>query len=143
MKVCKICIQSKDLEDFSKGDSYKDGHRKTCKECSYKQINREKHNENARNWRKKNPDKVKNSNLKISYGINLEQYNQMFNQQNGKCAICNRHQIEFKMGLAVDHEHETGKIRELLCSPCNQAIGLLQENTEIIQKVIDYLKRHK
>lgn len=77
--------------------------------------------------------------LKKAYGISVEDWSRMYEEQNGCCAICNRHQAEFKKRLSVDHCHKTGKIRGLLCQPCNHAIGLFKENTYVIQKALEYL----
>lgn len=54
--------------------------------------------------------------LKRLYGITPEQYDELFEKQNGCCAVCGRHQREFKTRLAVDHDHATGEIRGLLCN---------------------------
>lgn len=73
-----------------------------------------------------------------NYGITLEQYNQMFVDQNGVCKICG--QPELTKRLAVDHNHITGKIRGLLCTRCNTAIGLFKENISIIEGAVRYLR---
>lgn len=65
----------------------------------------------------------------------------MLERQGGVCAICGR--VERDKGLAVDHNHETDKVRELLCTRCNPAIGFLQEDPTIARRVADYLERHK
>jgi hypothetical protein len=93
----------------------------------------------------KRKDKIKEYNkkyqrkyfLKRRYDITLENYSQMVEEQEGKCAICNK---PFD-SLCVDHNHLTGEVRGLLCSKCNQGIGLLDENIEIFTKAIDYLKK--
>lgn len=63
----------------------------------------------------------------------------MLARQCERCAICNRHQSEFKIALAVDHDHETGRVRGLLCKPCNIAIGLLGENQSHLMNAAAYL----
>ena len=65
----------------------------------------------------------KSSQLKYKYGITIEQYDQMFNKQGGLCAICGASQAEIGKTFAVDHCHETGKVRGLLCGKCNIGIG--------------------
>lgn len=74
------------------------------------------------------------------YGINLIQYEEIFNNQNGKCLICNVHSSECKRPLVVDHCHETNKIRGLLCYTCNLSIGSFEDNIDFINAAIDYLK---
>jgi len=74
------------------------------------------------------------------YGITLEEYNQMFAEQDGCCKICKRHQSEFKGRLNIDHCHSTGRVRSLLCNQCNQALGLVRENKEVVKNMLEYLK---
>lgn len=64
-------------------------------------------------------------------------WERMFAEQNGKCKICGKEQPNKK--LATDHCHTTGKIRGLLCDPCNRGIGLLQDSSTILQKAKEYL----
>lgn len=79
------------------------------------------------------------------YGITLEQFNEMGQKQGWRCLIC----AEYKKGkgpvgcLHVDHCHETGKVRGLLCSDCNRAIGQLCDNPMIIESAAAYLWTHK
>lgn len=64
--------------------------------------------------------------LKQRYGITPAIYQDMFEKQKGCCAICGKHQLEFKRKLCVDHNHETGTIRGLLCSGCNYSLGFFE-----------------
>ena len=63
----------------------------------------------------------------------------MFNEQNGCCYICKRHQTEINHKLNVDHCHKTDKVRSLLCNQCNQALGLVREDPEVIQAMLEYV----
>lgn len=72
--------------------------------------------------------------LQKLYGITTVEYNKFYKSQNGKCAICGRHQTKFKQKLAIDHDHATGKIRGLLCMNCNCNFGWFEKNKEKIQK---------
>jgi len=77
-----------------------------------------------------------------SYKMTIDEYQKMYNEQNGLCLICNQQtqgRGAKKNTLAVDHTHETGKIRGLLCSHCNTGLGLFRDNKELLQKAIDYL----
>jgi len=67
----------------------------------------------------------------------------MFKKQKGKCAICRNLQGKNKRRMDIDHDHKTGKIRELLCNSCNKAIGYFKENTTVLESAIIYLKKHK
>lgn len=74
------------------------------------------------------------------YGLTIEKYEEMIQQQDGNCAICNRRP---GTSLHVDHCHKTGKIRELLCNSCNTAMGSLRENPEIIRSMLKYIAKHE
>lgn len=66
--------------------------------------------------------------------MTLEDYEKMSDLQNGKCAICGE-----KKELHVDHDHETGMIRGLLCGNCNRAIGIMKDDKNLLIKAIEYL----
>lgn len=76
------------------------------------------------------------------YNLTLEDYNRMVIKQKGSCAGCNRHQDEFKNLLSVDHNHKTGKVRGLLCQPCNLVLGNAFDNVKILEQLIKYLKKN-
>lgn len=94
-------------------------------------------------YRKMNPHIEKGRALRESFGLSLEQYKEMHDRQNGKCAICNNPETQMRSGkikaLAVDHDHKTGAIRGLLCSDCNTGIGKLKDDPKVIQSAIQYL----
>ncbi|KKN36747.1 hypothetical protein LCGC14_0770530 [marine sediment metagenome] len=90
----------------------------------------------------KNKKELRNRFLLRTYGIRIEEYEELLQSQNNKCAICG---ILVKRGrrkknFAVDHNHETGEVRGLLCEDCNRGIGLLREDIGILQKAIKYLE---
>lgn len=126
-------------------EEQKDVMRKECLVRYYK--NRDKIIEYNKNWKKKNKDKTKASkisfNMKNLYNMSIEIYNKMFDEQCGCCAICGRHQSEVKNRLAVDHCHETNIVRDLLCNKCNLALGNFNDNTDMMEKAIKYLNKHK
>ena len=101
----------------------------------------------ARDWRNKNPDKAKSSDLKKLYGIGLDEYNAMLKKQNGVCAICeNTETAKSRDGgprlMPVDHCHKTGKIRAILCHSCNTALGGFKDDPELLKKAISYLRKY-
>lgn len=82
------------------------------------------------------------------YGISLAEYQRMFVEQNGVCAICEQpEKAKTQKGrlkwLSVDHDHETGAVRALLCLACNHALGAVNDDPDILQKAADYIERHK
>ena len=100
-----------------------------------------------REWRKNNPERAKSYDLKRMYGVTTEQYNDMETAQNGLCAICNQPESsKDKDGgprmLAVDHCHETGKVRGLLCSGCNTALGGFKDSVQLLDAANNYLLNH-
>ena len=135
-RTCKITLT---------GENWNPSHKRRgnyiCRLCCGK-YNRE-------NYKKIKGD-VRNWNLKTRFGISLEDYQRMFEAQNGVCAICGSEETGKNRGhnisLAVDHNHKTGEIRGLLCSKCNQGIGCLrvddESGTDILLSVISYLKNN-
>jgi hypothetical protein len=99
-------------------------------------------------WRANNPDKVRNSDFKRYYGITLDEFNQMHKDQNGLCAICGGEENAVNpttqkiRNMAVDHCHETGKVRALLCTSCNSIIGHADDSVEVLKKAAQYLTSH-
>jgi hypothetical protein len=96
-----------------------------------------------RKWSALNPDKIRNNNYKKLYGVTLDEYNKLLESQDGVCKICNRTELESSCvdrNLHVDHCHDTGKVRGLLCTKCNTALGLLSDDPELLKKAIDYLE---
>lgn len=99
--------------------------------------NKAAHNAEMREWRKNNPRAAKNADLKKVYGISIDRYEEMLKQQHGVCAVCK--EPNKRRALAVDHCHETGLVRGLLCDPCNRALGFLRECPERINALREYI----
>src|SRR5579863_5460292 len=93
-----------------------------------------------RDYREKKPyrkEQMRAWNLKAKYGLTPEDYDNMLAAQNGLCAICTKKPKTFH----VDHDHDTGKVRGLLCQKCNILLGQADEKPEILIAAIDYLKK--
>ena len=106
-----------------------------------------------REWRRANPLKAKSYDLKRGYGIDLNEYMRMYDEQKGRCALCGIKKYEYvqtnKKGgeggrhtLVVDHCHATGNKRKLLCAQCNKALGGFNDDVELLKKAIDYINQH-
>ena len=94
-------------------------------------------------WRKNNKELIRKQKrkdaLKSKYGISVEDYESMLAAQGGVCAVCG--DVNSDRRLAVDHDHETGEVRGLLCTRCNVAIGFVREDRERISKIQEYLSK--
>lgn len=101
--------------------------------------NREKARKKTREWYKLNKDKAKDTRFKKKYNISLEDWDHMFEVQGGRCAICKTHQADLEKSLCVDHDHDTGEVRGLLCHTCNRALGLLKDRKDILLAAVEYL----
>lgn len=121
-----------------------------CKTCNaehrkqrYKaniELAREKARNKADSWRKRNPEKDLAAQLR-RYNLSVESFKTLETKQNGVCAICKDPPgvNPWQKRLCVDHDHETNRIRGLLCDKCNRALGMLGDNVEAFKRVIKYL----
>ena len=105
---------------------------------AWREKNRDKAKARAREWRAKNPHGHREAHLQKLYGIGLEQYQKMYEEQRGACAICHRPPATDKR-LVVDHCHSTGHVRALLCSQCNVAIGMMGDSADRLHAAGSYL----
>jgi hypothetical protein len=137
-KKCANCEEYKDLSDFSPSEGKAYGVNAWCKRCIAQVKNTRYTLERARA-----------EHLRRVYGLTMEEYEQMLTGQNGLCACCGRSETR-RVGrkkrsenaplLHVDHCHTTGRIRGLLCSACNQALGLLEEDPQRIKALLHYVE---
>ncbi len=110
-------------------------------------ANREMYKAQRKAYRKANVTKVRDSKLRSAFGISIEEYEQRARDQNGVCAICRCAETETRHGvvrrLCVDHDHATKKVRGLLCSHCNLALGYLHDDPLRAHSAENYLERHR
>lgn len=107
----------------------------------YSKRNPERRKEIALAYYNRNKDgKSRDSQLRYKYGISLEEYDVMFAEQDGACWIC-QNLCATGQRLSVDHCHDTGVVRGLLCKRCNSAIGMLQEDADLVLRAADYMTR--
>jgi len=146
-KRCVKCKKVYPLSEFYINKPSKDGLRSQCKVCDLR-GGREHY---AKTYIKKRQIKYsdyevgtkeynRNIALLCMYNISLKEYNDLLHQQNYKCKICGIPQKELDKNLCVDHDHETGEIRGLLCRCCNSGLGHFRDNTQTLQNAIEYLK---
>jgi hypothetical protein len=106
----------------------------------WRDKNRNKINKNARQKRANNCWESKQYHYKKLYGITPQEFIELLKKQNGVCAICFK-SCTAKKSLGVDHNHQTGKIRGLLCHNCNIGIGNLKDDIFLLQRAIEYIKK--
>ena len=151
MKCCKKCNEIKSYTDFYVVRRNKDGsncYSPRCKSCLkvdglsyYHSLTNDKKTERRKKTEEKlGKDYFKNYKLKNNYGISLKEFNEMYEKQKGNCFICEQ-KISGRE-VKVDHNHETGKVRKLLCHNCNSALGLLKDNPTLFQRCAEYLNEH-
>jgi hypothetical protein len=116
---------------------------------SHRRKNDPERTEKLRIWQKRyregNREALRDGERKRKFGITPERYSEMFQSQNGVCAICKQPETATRLGtlkaLSVDHCHKTGAIRGLLCSDCNTGIGKLKDDPSVLQSAIRYLTK--
>lgn len=113
------------------------------REANNRSNNREKIRDNNKRYYVKNKERVlkrkKINNLK-KYGLSVEEMRRLYISQGGLCPIC-ENKLEKRSRAAIDHNHTTGQIRQLLCRTCNLLIGQCKENVSILSRAIEYLNK--
>jgi hypothetical protein len=105
---------------------------------AYYARNRDKINSYQRDWRKNNPDRVNDTQLRKKYGITVKQRDALLSEQGGVCAICTT-DAPGNTGWYVDHCHNSGAVRGVLCHHCNSLLGYARDNPQTLSKAIQYL----
>lgn len=88
------------------------------------------------------PGRMRKYNIR-KYGISQQEYEVTFQKQKGCCYICGTSKIYRGKYMAIDHNHETGQVRKLLCTKCNTGLGAFQDNVALLHKAISYIEEHK
>jgi hypothetical protein len=120
-------------------------YRKNCERIKANvKAYREAHPEIAKAYRESHKEEIalrqRKAGLKRYYGITFEEYNTILEGQGGICPICGIRPGEIKKAFAVDHDHETGKVRGILCDRCNLILGYSKDNILILERAINYLE---
>jgi hypothetical protein len=134
---CGRCKTFPPVENFG-WDATRNQIRRTCLDC---------HSAEQREWRARNAGRARGYRIYQKYGITPEQYHEMWDDQDGMCRICDVElpnvlvdDGDMRSRSAVDHDHGTGKVRGLLCAPCNCAIGYMRDNPERLEAAARYLR---
>ncbi len=85
-------------------------------------------------------EKARAARLKRVYGITVDQYDLLLARQENKCPVCLRHESEFPVRLAVDHDHHSGEVRGLLCAYCNHRLVGRHRDAHLLRRIADYLE---
>ncbi len=158
MKRCKKCGEIKPLDEFHRANGMKDGHRSECKDCHRAHMrqwysdNRERAIAGVRQWQQDNKEhlaayrreyrkgrtaEAREGHLRRKFGLSQADYDELLAKQGGGCRICGKK--PGKISLHVDHDHETGEIRGLLCVGCNSALGQFHDDTELLHRAVTYV----
>jgi len=133
-KCCSKCKKSKELKFFGIKRYNKDGLNHYCKKC-----------ENERSKLKysepENKERIKYNTIFRLYGLRKEEYFRKLEKQNFKCEICYKPLLNDK-NTHIDHSHQTGKVRDILCSTCNYLLGIVNDDTNKLKSYISYLDKH-
>ncbi len=133
LKKCISCNKKKNKSSFHKDKYTKDGLRPECSACRNKKL--------KKYYRNPPPTSQRNIKNRLRpYNITPEQFNKLLKQQDYCCAICQTMFKDLGRGLCVDHDHESGQVRLLLCVSCNWGLGNFRDNTELLMRAICYLK---
>ena len=126
-KICPKCREDKALDQYHQpGQIY-------CRDCS-NAMNRERYRRTG------GKEAVYAQNLLNNYGMTVDEYEARVERQGGQCAICG---TKPDHRLHVDHDHRTGAVRDLLCRPCNYALGNAQDSLWIVRAMVAYLEQHQ
>lgn len=129
MKTCKLCKVEKSLDMFYRHCKSTDYYQSYCIPC-FKQY----YIDNRSRFQKS----IRQNHIKRTYGLSPEEFDVLKKSQNNVCAICSRGDRL----LCVDHNHETGKIRGLLCMQCNSGIGYFKDDVDLTEKAANYLRSY-
>ena len=160
MKHCRICGELKPLEAFYRATGIRDGHRNECKPC-FQAGQKAKYNSTeavprVKRWQERNPERLaayraeyrnrperkramRDLYYRRTFGITADDVDALIEKQGGKCLICGR-TPERLASWHVDHCHETGNVRGILCIDCNQGIGKFHEDPQRLRAAADYLE---
>lgn len=131
MRVCFSCRKELPYESFAKDSQRTDGAQRECRHCCAARKSA---------WNKTEAGKrsAAATKLRQRFGLTLEDYERMYEEQAGKCLTCDSSESHRGHRLAVDHCHTTGKVRGLLCKSCNVALGNARENPNILRRLAEY-----
>ena len=133
LKHCTKCKQELPVSNFYKANGKKSGYKSHCKKCVLEKAKETYYN--PENYRRRTENHWKKQGIEFT----LEGYDDLYQKQKGKCGICGTTKNRNDTRFCVDHCHDTGNIRGLLCHDCNTSIGKLGDSKEGLMKALEYL----
>ena len=138
-KTCTKCGELKQISEFNPRYDGTDKVYPSCRLCQ--QI---KQTEYQKAKRAADPEgeakKQREAQIKYKYGITPDQYEEIFESQDYKCAICGTEECASGKSFSIDHDHKTGEVRGILCMDCNVSLGKLKDDPELFRKAAEYLE---
>lgn len=138
-KECSWCSEIKLHSEFHKDRNAPSGLTYYCISCATAKTR-------AHHQRTKNIEdyqrRKRNSYYKMTYGISLNDYEEILQAQRNQCAICGVALKSTGTHTHLDHDHHTGRIRGVLCTNCNRGLGHFKDNLSILEKAIEYLRNY-
>jgi hypothetical protein len=139
-KPCVICKEVKPLDEFGPDTNRADGRKRQCRPCVAATM---------RVWNANHQRSVRATKMKRNFGISIEEYEALYQRANGCCEICgvavpshlDNDAKKLAAKVAIDHDHTTGRVRGLLCGPCNCSIGYMLDDPTRLRAAADYLER--
>lgn len=138
MKECNACFTLKPYEEFNKKKNSRDGYKHQCKDCT-KVSNSARYYANVE-FRRQRQREIQRVYTAKKFGLTEAELVAMYEAQGHKCAICGVTEEQHGKYFAIDHCHTTGKVRGLLCMPCNTGLGNFRDDTYLMSKAIQYLE---
>jgi len=141
-RICTKCDQEKPWSEFYRKSNGFNGRTSECRSCrrAYDETRRDARRAYLATWRAQNQSRQHAYQVKQHYGLEHGEYDKLLTGQGGLCAAC-RQPESMKRRLSVDHDHETGAVRGLLCNACNRAIGLAKDDPARLEGCAAYLRR--
>jgi Autographiviridae endonuclease VII len=144
LRRCSKCLQDKDPSEFWKGAS-------RCKPCrkadyqDYRAANHERLLAYSKAYRQGHREQFsvwhRNYRVRTTYGLTVAEYRDLCERQDNRCGICRRDFAELGRRPSVDHDHDTGRVRGLLCDNCNRGLGFFKENPRFLDAAKEWLTK--
>ena len=127
--TCATCGHTKPVTEFPRNKRSSTGYHCYCKPC---------HNSRNRRFVNERHGGSRHYHLRGRYGIGADEVDELIRRQGGLCAVCREREAK-----QVDHDHETGAVRGIVCLLCNAAMGAFHDDPDLIRRAIAYVKEHE